>query len=99
MEDNKHLPQNSGQTIIINQNESGDKNKYATSGFTLSLVALFLSWVPVLGWVLWVFGLVFSIVGLFKKPRSLAIAGIIISFFWLIVLFFVLGAIGAALSF
>ncbi len=99
MEQNKNTPQNTGQTIIINQSDSGDKNKYATNGFTISLIALFLSWVPILGWILWIFGLVFSIVGLFKQPRGLAIAGIIVSFFWLIVLFFVLGAIGAALSF
>ena len=71
------------------------------AGFVLALIALFLGWVPVLGWVLWLLGLILSFVGIFKKPKGLAIAGLVISLLGLILLIFVfagLAAIGAAIS-
>ena len=44
---------NSGQTIIVNQQEK-KSNGVGTAGFVLALIALFLFWVPVLGWIIWV---------------------------------------------
>lgn len=84
------------QTIVINQTEN-KSNGLGTAGFVLALIGLFLSWVPILGWILWFLGLIFSSIGIFKKPRGLAIAGLVISLIGLIILILVLGAIGAAL--
>lgn len=68
------------------------------AGFVLALLGLFLGWVPVLGWVLWVLGLIFSLVGVFRTPKGLAIAGLIITFIGLIVLLIVGAAIATAVS-
>ncbi|MBQ7551248.1 MAG: hypothetical protein IJT04_06955 [Bacteroidales bacterium] len=67
-----------GQQIIINQTET-KKNGLGTAGFVLAIIALFLGIVPVLGWIVWALGLIFSFVGIFKKPKGLAIAGLVIS--------------------
>lgn len=61
------------------------KNGMATAGFVLALITIFLGWIPVLGWIIWLLGLIFSSVGLAKakkvegKGKGLAIAGLIIS--------------------
>ena len=81
-----------GQPIIINQ-VTNNTNGIGTAGFVCALVALFLGWVPVLGWVLWVVGLILSIVGITKQPKGLAIAGLIISLIGIILLLAVFGAI------
>ena len=60
-------------------------NGMGITGFVLALLALLLCWVPVLNWILWILGLIFSIIGMFKKPKGLAIAGLIISLIGLIV--------------
>lgn len=90
--------ENGGPTIIINQQTPKQSNGMGTAGFVLALLGLFLSWVPVLGWILWLLGLIFSIIGACRQPRGLAIAGIVISCLGLIVLIVVLGAIGAAVA-
>lgn len=84
-------------TIIINQSAIKG-NTMGTAGFVLALVGLIFCWVPVLGWIMWLLGATLSIVGLFKTPRGLAIAGTIISFIVLIVLIVFLAAIGAAVA-
>lgn len=99
---NQNEPTNSnqGQTIIVNQQEN-KSNGTGVAGFVLALIALFLGWIPVLGWILWLLGLILSFVGIFKKPKGLAIAGLVISLLGLILLIFVfagLAAIGAAAS-
>ena len=43
------------QTIIIQQ-QPAPSNGLGIAGFVLSLVALFLGWVPVVGWLLWLVG-------------------------------------------
>lgn len=85
-----------GQTVIIQQNRG---NGVGTAGFVLALLGLFLGWVPVLGWILWVLGLILSGVGMTKKPKGLAIAGLVISLISLAILVFVIGAIGALAKF
>lgn len=60
-------------------------NGFGKAGFVLALIGLIFSWVPVLGWVSGLLGAIFSIIGLFKEPRGLAIAGTVISFIGLIV--------------
>lgn len=52
-------PTTSGNpTIIVNQ-PVPKSNGMGTAGFVLALLALFLGWVPVVGWILWVLGLIF----------------------------------------
>lgn len=85
-----------GQTVIINQAEK-KTNGIGTAGFVLSLIAIFLGWVPILGWILWLLGLIFSFVGVFKTPKGLSIAGLVISLIGVIILIVAFGAIlGAA---
>jgi hypothetical protein len=68
-------------------------NGLGIAGFILALLACFLCWVPILGWVLWALGLLLSFIGVFKRPRGLAIAGLIISSIDVILLILVVGAI------
>jgi hypothetical protein len=90
---------NSGQTIIVNQQEK-KSNGVGTAGFVLALIALFLGWVPVLGWIIWVLGLILSFVGVFKTPKGMAIAGLVISLIGIILLLTVFGALlGGAAAF
>jgi hypothetical protein len=94
--------QNSGQqspkqVIIINQGVN-KSNGTGTAGFVLALIALFLGWVPILGWIVWILGLILSFAGLFKSPKGLAIAGLIISLIDIILLLVVFAGIGAAIS-
>ena len=84
-----------GTVIYMNTKES---NGIGTAGFVISLICMLFSWVPVLSWGLWVIGLILSFVGIFKKPRGLAIAGLIISCFDLIVILVVVSAIAALLA-
>ncbi|HCT94329.1 MAG: hypothetical protein A2X19_07995 [Bacteroidetes bacterium GWE2_39_28] len=96
-ESQTHNPQ-PGQTIIINQ-QTEESNGVGTAGFVLAICALIFGWVPVLGWIIWLLGLILSIVGITRNPKGLAIAGLIISLLGLILLVAVFGAIlgGAAL--
>jgi len=83
-----------GQTIIVNQVEK-KSNGTGTAGFVLALIALFLGWVPVLGWILWLLGLILSFAGVFKEPKGLAIAGLVISLIGIILLIVVFGSLMA----
>lgn len=99
------------QTIYVNIPDyagNNNSNGMGIAGFVLALIGLFIGFVPILGWIIWLLGAIFSIVGLFKEPRGFAIAGTVISFIDLILLLLVfgaglsllgaLGAIGAAAS-
>lgn len=79
-DDQKEYPQG-GQPIIIYQ-----MNGLGTAGFVLAVIALFFGVVPILGWSVWGLGLIFSVVGIFKKPRGLSIAGLAISVIGLILI-------------
>ena len=81
--------------IIIQQAPPAPSNGLGTTGFVFAIIGLFLGVIPVLGWILWFFGVLFSFIGLFKKPRGLAIAGFIISFIDLIIIIFLAGTIAA----
>jgi hypothetical protein len=81
---------NSERTQIIINQVAQQKNGVGTAGFTLSLIGFLLGWVPFVGWILWLLGAIFSFVGLFKKPKGLAIAGFIITWIYFIVLFIVI---------
>ena len=81
---------NQPQVVIVEQ--KAKSNGIGTAGFVLSLVAIVIGWIPVIGQVVggicWLLGLIFSFIGVFKSPRGLAIAGLVISLF-----FFLLGLI------
>ena len=81
-------------TIVITKS-----NGLGTAGFVLALIGLFLGWVPVLGWICWFLGAIFSVVGLFKAPRGFAIAGTIISFIGIILLVMLTGGLIALATF
>jgi len=76
--------------------EVAKKNGIGTAGFVLALIGLFLCWVPILNWILWILGLIFSFIGVFKAPRGLSIAGLVITFIGIIIILAVVGAMVAA---
>ena len=80
---------NGQQTIIVQKKTNG----MGTAGFVLALLSFLFSWAPVVNWVLWFLGALFSFVGLFKSPRGLAIAGFVISFVNVFVLLFLLAVV------
>ncbi|KAB1159984.1 hypothetical protein F7018_06635 [Tenacibaculum aiptasiae] len=85
------------QTIIIQQKET---NGIGIAGFVLAIISLFLGWIPFFGWFLWSFGLILSFIGIFKKPKGLAIAGLIISligFILWVLLFIGLAVLGSTI--
>ncbi|MFV0538308.1 MAG: hypothetical protein ACK5M3_13210 [Dysgonomonas sp.] len=89
--------QNSSQTVIFQQ-ESRQTNGIGTAGFVLALLAIFLFWVPVLDFILWILGLIFSLVGVFRQPKGLAIAGLVLSLIVIILILFVAGALATAIG-
>jgi hypothetical protein len=99
---NRNLTQNSNtdqieshstQSPEYSQENSKKSNGIGTAGFVLSLVALFLGWIPFFGFIMWLLGLIFSAVGIFRKPNGLAIAGFVISLIGFIILFLFFGAV------
>ncbi len=64
------------QSVLVQQQQT---NGLGIAGFVLSLVALFVSWIPFFGWLVWLLGLVLSAIAIVKKPRGLAIAGLVIA--------------------
>lgn len=93
---NQQLSQ-SGVTVIV-QKETSKSNGIGTAGFIMSLLSLLLCWVPAVDVILWFLGALFSFIGLFKKPRGLAIAGFIISFIGIIIIIAFFGAAILALA-
>ena len=91
-------PNGGNQSQVFIQMQEKQSNGMGTAGFVLSLIALLLCWVPVLDWILWFLGMIFSFVGVFKKPRGLAIAGLVISFIGIIFIIAVVGAVAGALA-
>lgn len=91
---NESIPQG-GQQIIINQVEK-KSNGVGTAGFVLALIGFLFGWIPLIGFFLgggfWLLGLILSFAGVFKKPRGLAITGLILSLGNLLILIFVTGA-------
>ena len=73
-------------------------NGIGTAGFVLALITLIFGWVPVFGWIICVLGLVFSFIGIFRRPRGLAVAGLIISLIDIILILFLFAIIAAALG-
>lgn len=84
---------NMGNTPVQPQQTNG----MATAGFVLAIVTVFCGWLPFAGILTWILAIVFSAIGLGRRPRGLAIAGLIIALalpVLLIVLLVVLVSIG-----
>jgi len=93
-----------GQTINIQAPAAPPSNGLAVASMVLGIIALFTFWIPFLGWIPVIVGLVLGLVA-FGKPygRGMAITGVVCSglalvvklVFWLVFIG-TLGAIGAA---
>ncbi|MDR1340058.1 MAG: hypothetical protein LBK58_08420 [Prevotellaceae bacterium] len=84
--------QNGSPVFIIQDKKS---NGVGTAGFVLALIGLIFCWVPVIDWILWILGAILSLVGCFREPRGLAIAGVVISFIGIILIIAVIGALAS----
>ena len=73
------------------------KNSLGLAGFILAILGLFVGEIPLIGWLVWFLGALFSVIGLFKKPKGFAIAGTIVSFIGLIAIL-IIGSIIAGLA-
>ena len=83
--------------VIVNQIEKRT-NGIGTAGFLVALMGVLFSWLPGVNLILWFLGLLLSFIGIFKRPRGLAIAGFIISFVNLIVILVIILAFGLVLG-
>lgn len=85
-------------TTAAQVRETKQKNGIGLTGFILSLVCLFTSWAPGLNIVMWILGLVFSAVGVFRKPKGFAIAGLVISMISILIIILLAAVIGELAS-
>ena len=63
------------QTIYVNIPDyagNNNSNGMGIAGFVLALISLFIGYIPIFGWIIWLLGAIFSIVGMFKEPRGFA---------------------------
>ena len=97
MENQEKMSGNPVRQTVISREEARKSNGLGTAGFVLALLALLGCWIPVLNWILWLLGFIFSFIGIFKSPRGLAIAGLCISLVDLIPLILLLGFAAALL--
>ena len=72
-------------------------NGIATAGRVLSILGLALCWIPIVDVILWFLGFLFSFIGMFKRPKGKAIAGLVISIVCLVVLIVLFSVLGNAL--
>lgn len=90
--------QPSSQHQFVVNNVDHRSNGVGTAGFVIALICAFLSWLPGVNFLLWFIGLLLSFIGMFKRPRGLAIVGFIISIIDIILIVALVGAIGGLLS-
>lgn len=81
---------NNTTTVVIERDHS---NGIGTAGFVFALLGLIFCWIPYLDVLLWFLGFVFSIIGMFKSPRGLAITGFILSLILIVVIIVFFGAV------
>ena len=86
-----------GQTMTIIQ-KPVQRNGIGIAGFVLSITGTVLCFVPVIKWLLLVPALLLSFIGIFRKPRALAVIGFLISLLVIAVLILMKAAFITALS-
>ena len=74
------------------------KNGISTAGLVLSIIGLALCWLPGVNLILWFLGFLFSFIGIFKRPKGKAIAGLIISAVSIVVIILIYGLYGSFLE-
>ena len=85
------------QPINVQSQPVRQKNGPGTAGLVLSILGLVLCWVPIANVILWFLGFLFSFIGMFKRPKGKAIAGLVISIVSLVVLIVLFSVLGNAL--
>ena len=85
------------QQVVVNQVEPQSSNGIGIAGFVISLVCIFLCWIPILNFIVWLPGMILSLIGIFKKPRGLAIAGLVISCIIAVIMIAEIGLISTAI--
>lgn len=85
--------QSISQPIVINNTVTHRSNGIGTAGFVMALISAIFCWVPGVNWVIWFLGTLFSFIGLFKRPRGIAVAGFILSIIDVIIIVAVIGAV------
>lgn len=93
----QNTQQLNSQPLFIQQ-ETNQSNGIGIAGFVLSVIAIFVGWIPFLGWFVWFLGLILSFIGIFRAPKGFAIAGLIISLIGVVLLIFLFGAIIALIG-
>lgn len=88
---------NAAQTIIVNQ-AIPENNGIGVAGFVMSITGMILCWVPVLKWLLLTPAFILSFIGMFRKPRALAVIGTIISFLVIIILIAIKASFWSAIA-
>jgi len=88
----------------MEQHIESKSNGIGIAGFILAILSLFLGWIPFIGWVMWLLGLIFSAVGIskakkIKKGMGLSVAGLVISLLGVILLILFAGAIASLAAF
>jgi len=74
------------------------KNGIGTAGFVLSLIGMLFSWFPPVSALPWFLGLLFSFIGLFKRPKPLAIIGLVFSIITVVIFIILVWVVGMGLE-
>jgi hypothetical protein len=82
-------------TVVV---EGSNSNSIGIAGFIIALLGLVFCWVPLVNLILWFLGLIFSLIGLFKSPRGMAIAGLVLSLIIIFIIISIWGTIFNALD-
>lgn len=88
------MSENNDHIVYVERQSNG----IGTAGFIFAILSLLVSWAPVVGWIIWFLGFLFSLIGLFKSPRGLAITGFLISIIDLVVLVVIIGSLAGLLG-
>lgn len=64
--------------------QRSENNGIGTAGFVLALISFLGFWLPYVNGLTWLLGLIFSVIGVSRPPRGLAVAGLVISVLGLI---------------
>ena len=92
---NPNVLTNNTTTVVV---EGSHSNSMGIAGFIIALLGLVFCWVPIVDLILWFLGLIFSLVGLFKAPRGMAIAGLVLSLIIIFIIISIWGTIFNALD-
>lgn len=93
------IPQPMPGNVVTNVTVDAPRSNTAgIVGFIFAVLGLLLCWAPVANFIVWFIGFLASIIGLFKKPRGLAITGFLLSLIDVIIIVALIGSIGILLN-